>query len=204
MRRVIIVLLLLILAFGMYWFFFRSKPSTKEEPKPEPIALKKNSAEFNNSIEQVIAEYLNVKDAFIESDTSSVKKHAVAFVNMLDKIPLEELKKDTSNGIYESMVTNVNDLKLNMTSIANGRTLHDMRQDFSMVTELLYPSFKLISYEGRTLYLQNCPMAFGEDKGANWISNTNEILNPYMGKKHPEYKATMLHCGEVMDSIKAN
>ena len=43
-----------------------------------------------------------------------------------------------------------------------------------------------------------------EDKGANWISNTPEIINPYLGKNHPEFKATMLHCGETKDSIKAN
>jgi hypothetical protein len=35
-------------------------------------------------------------------------------------------------------------------------------------------------------------MAFGEDKGANWIRNTSEIINPYLGKNHPEFKATML------------
>jgi hypothetical protein len=46
-------------------------------------------------------------------------------------------------------------------------------------------------------------MAFGEDKGANWISNTEEIINPYLGKNHPEFKSGMLHCGEVKDSIKA-
>jgi hypothetical protein len=79
-----------------------------------------------------------------------------------------------------------------------------MRKDFSMVTEMMYPSFfKAINYEGPKLYLQNCPMAFGEDNGANWISSSEEVINPYLGKIHPEYKATMLHCGEVKDTIKA-
>ena len=33
--------------------------------------------------------------------------------------------------------------------------------------------------------------------------NTEEIINPYLGKNHPEFKSGMLHCGEVKDSIKA-
>ena len=44
-------------------------------------------------------------------------------------------------------------------------------------------------------------MAINDSIPANWISNSQEILNPYLGKIHPEYKATMLHCGEVKDSI---
>ena len=44
-------------------------------------------------------------------------------------------------------------------------------------------------------------MAFGEGKDANWISNTEEIFNPYLGKNHPEFKGTMLHCGEIKDTI---
>ena len=44
-------------------------------------------------------------------------------------------------------------------------------------------------------------MAFGEGKDASWLSNTEEIINPYLGKNHPEYKGTMLHCGEIKDTI---
>jgi hypothetical protein len=44
-------------------------------------------------------------------------------------------------------------------------------------------------------------MAFDGDKDANWISNSNEIVNPYLGKKDPKYKAGMLNCGEVKDSL---
>ena len=46
-------------------------------------------------------------------------------------------------------------------------------------------------------------MAFGDDQAANWISNSTEIVNPYLGKRHPKYKAGMLHCGELKDSITA-
>ena len=83
--------------------------------------------------------------------------------------------------------------------------IQEMRKDFKSLSENLYPSFfKTINYEGAKMYWQNCPMAFGTDMGANWISKTTETINPYLGKNHPEFKATMLHCGLVKDTIKAN
>ena len=78
-----------------------------------------------------------------------------------------------------------------------------MRKDFGMVSENLNPFLRTINYEGEKIYWQFCPMAFGEDKGANWLSKTQEVINPYLGKNHPKYKADMLNCGEVKDSIMA-
>ena len=46
-------------------------------------------------------------------------------------------------------------------------------------------------------------MAFDDTVPANWISNSSEIMNPYLGKKHPKYQAGMLNCGEIKDSITA-
>ena len=96
----------------------------------------------------------------------------------------------------------MNDVKSNAESLLKQTDITEMRQDFRMVSEMFIRCFKTINYEGQKLYWQNCPMAFGEDKGANWISNTEEIINPYLGKNHPEFKGTMLHCGEIKDTIK--
>jgi hypothetical protein len=115
---------------------------------------------------------------------------------------LAELKKDSS-GIYISAIQQLSDVKANAESLLSQSDITEIRQDFRMIGESIYPLLKTIHYEGKTLYWQNCPMAFGEDKGANWISNTEEIINPYLGKNHPEFKSGMLHCGEVKDSIKA-
>jgi hypothetical protein len=82
--------------------------------------------------------------------------------------------------------------------------IQEMRKDFSMISENLYPFFNIINYEGEKMYWLNCPMAFGDDKEANWVSKTKDVINPYLGKNHPEFKATMLHCGMVKDTIKAH
>jgi len=99
---------------------------------------------------------------------------------------------------------NMADARANAASLLSQTSIVEMRQDFRAVSEVLYPSFfTSINYEGPHLYWQNCPMAFGEGKEANWISNATEIVNPYLGKKDPTYGSAMLHCGEVKDTIKA-
>ncbi len=54
---------------------------------------------------------------------------------------------------------------------------------------------KAKSFTGKTI-----PMAFGDDKPANWLSTSLEINNPYLAAK-TDYKSGMLHAGENMDSI---
>lgn len=202
MKKGLLFIILILAAFCVYWFILRTKKSGPKEPKQAPIVLQKHSDTFNVQVERAIDAYLNMKDAFIESDTLSVKSNASIFIKMLDSIPVMELKKDTAM-IYETVQATIEDIKRNTASLISQTSLDEMRKDFSMVTEMMYPSFfKAINYEGKKLYLQNCPMAFGDDKGANWISNSEEVINPYLGKQHPKYKATMLHCGELMDTIK--
>ena len=203
MRKFLIIFVFLLAAFTIYWFFLRTRHTSGNGPKPVPITLKKHSTEFNNSVDNMMTSYLEIKNAFVDGDTSRVKQSTASFISFLDKIPLEELKKDTA-GIYETAQANINDIRSNAESLQKQAEITEMRKDFSMVTEMMYPSFfKTINYEGPDLYLLHCPMAF-EENGANWISNSVEIINPYLGKNHAKYKGTMLHCGEVKDSIKAN
>ncbi|MFT3912026.1 MAG: DUF3347 domain-containing protein [Ferruginibacter sp.] len=204
MKRFLAILILLLVAFGVYWFVFKPKNKDKDDnnAKMTPIALKKHSDGFNASVDKAISAYLDIKNAFVEDDTLKAKESAKIFIGLLDSIPLLELKKDTAS-IFETAQSNLNDIKSNAQSLLAQPNITEMRHDFAMVTEMMYPSFfKAINYEGPGIYLQNCPMAFGDDQPANWISNSNEVVNPYLGKHHPEYKATMLHCGSVKDSIK--
>ena len=124
-------------------------------------------------------------------------------ISMLDSIPVSELNNDSAN-VSEVAKATIADIRANAVSLLSQADITEMRQDFRMMTEMMYPAFfNTINYEGQKLYLQHCPMAFGEDKGADWISNSEEIVNPYLGKNHPEYKGSMLHCGEIKDTIKA-
>jgi hypothetical protein len=201
MKKILLVILIAIAAFCVYWVFFKPK-NQNSGPKQQPLTLKKHSPTFNKHVNDCLDMYFAMKDALVEADTTAVKASCKKFIQLLDSIPFEELKKDTAS-IYETAIQNYTDMKSNAESLLQQTDILEMRKDFGMVSEMMYPSFfKDINYEGPDLYWQNCPMAYGEGKEANWISKTVEIINPYMGKNHPEYKSGMLHCGELKDTIK--
>ena len=201
MKKVLAILIILIAAFSVYWFFIRTKEHRPKAPKQQPVSVKKHSVEFNDAVDNMMAAYYAMKDAFVEADTAKAKEQAILFVKQMDSIPLSELNKDDSL-IAGTAKANMEDIKANVQSLLKQTDITEMRQDFRTVSDILYPSFFItINYEGPALYLQNCPMAFDGDKDANWISNSDHVINPYLGKNHPKYKSTMLNCGEVKDSI---
>ena len=188
---------------AIYFLFFNKKKNNVDDPKQQSIVLKKHSDAFNNSTDSVVNAYLDIKNAFVNADTAGAKAAARNFIVLIDRLPIDELKKDNAT-IFETVQSNIADIKSNATSLLNQTNITEMRKDFSMVTEMMYPSFfTAINYEGPKLYLANCPMAFSDSISANWISNSAEIVNPYMGKNHPTYHAGMLACGSVKDSIVA-
>ena len=204
MKKILLGLLILILCIvGFYWYKFTHAGKGDSGPKQPPIVLKKHSVQFNKSIEVLMHTYFDMKDAFVNADSAAAKTNCKKFIQLLDSIPVNELKMDTAS-ILETVNANISDIKMNAGSLVKQTSITEMRQDFRMLSEIMYPSFfRAINYEGGKMYWQNCPMAFGEGKEANWISNTEEINNPYLGKNHPEFKSSMLHCGEIKDTIKA-
>ena len=203
MKKIVLVALVLVLAIaGYYWYNFINTVKGDSGPKQAPLALKKHTNAFNQSITTAMNAYFDMKAAFVDADTVKAKESCRKFVQLMDSIPFDELKKDTT-GIYEIAFNDFSNIRSNAESLLVQADITEMRKDFGMVSENLYPFLRTINYEGEKMYWQNCPMAFGDDKGANWISNTREIVNPYLGKNHPEFKGSMLHCGEIKDTIKA-
>ena len=200
MKRVLAIVFLIIVVLAVWFLFFKTETVTTTSNENESIVTAKHSDEFNQEIANTMDAYMNMKNAFIDGDTSLIKSEASKFITSVDSLHLNELQKNDSS-IFMAMQQNISDIKANANPILQEKDLAEMRHDFSMVSENLYPFLKTVGYEGQKLYWQNCPMAFGEDKPANWLSSTSEILNPYLGKNHPEYKSAMLHCGENMDSL---
>ncbi len=192
MKRLLAIIFLAVVLFGAYWFFFK-KDSHPSEPKQEAIKIKKHSEEFNQSIANALNGYFNMSNAFADGDTIKIKAQVPKFNASVDSIKLDDLKKDDSL-ILASVQQQVSDIKANANDILLQKDITEMREDFRMVSENLYPFLRTIAYEGSKLYWQNCPTAFGQDKEGSWLSNSSEIINPYLGKSHPE-------CGELKDSL---
>lgn len=203
MKRVLAILFLVIILVGAWWLFFSNGSNEGKKMADEEntsIKANKHSDLFNDHVDQAINSYMLLKDAFVNADTALARQQSIDFVTMVDRIPLDELSKDDSQ-ISGAAKQQISDIKANAQPIFTDENIDEMRHDFYMVSENLYPFLKTIGYEGPKLYWQNCPMAFGENQEANWLSTTAQISNPYLGKNHPKYKSSMLRCGETKDSI---
>jgi hypothetical protein len=199
MKRILAIVFLLIIVFGAWWLFFKTDKSEEVSNPTNEVIVKKHSDSLNNSVDAALKSYFDLKGAFVEADTAAVKSSATHFLSSLDNLKLDELKNDsipTLSGAQQF----VGEIKSGTTNILIENNITKMRHEFSKISENLYPLLNTIGYEGQKVYWQNCPMAFG-DQEANWLSNTSEIINPYLGKHHPEFKGSMLNCGEVKDSL---
>ncbi len=83
-------------------------------------------------------------------------------------------------------------LNSEINTIAASSDIEAQRQAFSKFNEAFYKSLEMFGLKNETAYYQFCPMY---NNGAYWISETEEIRNPYYGDK-------MLDCGETKDTIK--
>ncbi len=124
--------------------------------------------------DQVVSDYMAVKDALVQSDTKATKQAAASFLATAQK----EKMDDKIVNAAKTMVSN-NDIKVQRTA-------------FKTLTDELIVSIKANGSD-QTLFVQYCPMAFN-NKGANWLSLSEEIRNPYYGDM-------MLTCGKVEDKI---
>ncbi len=67
------------------------------------------------------------------------------------------------------------------------------RINFDVISGTFYTMLNKAELKNANIYHQYCPMAFN-DKGAYWMSDIEEIKNPYFGSK-------MLECGEVIEVL---
>jgi len=143
--------------------------------------------------------YFNLKDALVNWDTAKASAQAIALAEGTAKIPFKILQADTT------LIATAQNFSDNMIAesqaIAGDSSISEKRKSFYTLSENLYNLVRVVQYDQQVLYHDKCPMAFGDDKEGYWLSNTADIVNPYLGNKHPKYHAAMVSCGNIEDSI---
>lgn len=148
--------------------------------------------EFRVQLQDLTPRYLNIKDALVESDLAAVTSAAAGFgdaFNAIDPVALDGLDR----GDWERLSVDIGE---HGKSIAAATDLETARQQFSLLSPAMAEAIKRFNVNDEALYVQYCPMAFG-NVGATWISANEEIRNPYFGDK-------MLTCGKVQEELTAN
>ncbi|RYD83312.1 MAG: DUF3347 domain-containing protein [Sphingobacteriales bacterium] len=141
--------------------------------------------------EDVYDEYEHLKDALVKNDMDMAKKAVENMKVQLDKV---ETTKLTAEEIT-AWNTEAKKMRDNLDKMQASTNIEEMRTYFSPLSDAMYANVKKYGLADETIYYQHCPMAF-DNKGASWLSETEEISNPYFGDK-------MLRCGETKETIEA-
>jgi len=157
-----------------------------ESAKPNPALKKDVPKAFKQQLGAVLDKYLELKDAFVETDEAKAEARAEFILEELENVDMGLLKGDAHN----SWMKIQKPLKDNLKGIVQMKGIEMKRKHFSIVSDNLYKVLEAFGNpDAQQLYYQYCPMAF-DDEGAYWISNEKQIRNPYFGDK-------MLKCGET-------
>lgn len=142
------------------------------------------------SIKEIVSRYLDLKNALVNDNTnqaaSSGKALESAFKNF-DKKDLTDEQKKTYDEIEEDAREHAEHIG------ANGGNIEHQREHFVMLSKDIYDLVKVLGSD-RPLYEFFCPMA-NNNKGAMWLSEYEEVKNPYFGKE-------MATCGSIKETIK--
>ena len=136
------------------------------------VAEEQTPTEVNETLNSILTSYFEVKDALVGDDAEKAQAAATAMLDV--------------TGPYGDKLDGY--IKI----IAETADIEFQRQTFEMLSINIYALAKTEN-AGLTLYKQFCPMAF-DDKGAFWLSDNKQIMNPYFG-------ASMLRCGKVEETI---
>ena len=176
--------------------FFVACNSKDEKLKPADapqVALTQsnNSDAFNKNFSLLLNNYYALKNAFIKEDTLAITTNAKKLLQTADSLSFNELKADAS--LIETAKTNTQNISDEVKGLLGEMGIENKRKSFQMITSDMFDLIRVVHYDKEMVYLAHCPMAFN-NKGADWLSSTSDIVNPYLPKK-------MIDCGEVKDSV---
>lgn len=200
MKKGLAIIGVAVVAIAAYFFFFSGgddKPA--EEPKQAALVQGKNSEAFNAPFNEMLNGYFALQTALVEWDTAKASSSATALASLCIKVPYDELKADTV--IISTAKSFSENIMAEAQGIVGETDIEGKRRSFYTLSENLYNLIRTVQYDQQVIYHDKCPMAFNDTEEGSWVSNSREIVNPYLGKKHPKYAGGMIGCGSIEDSI---
>ena len=162
-------------------------PATEAQQPGKPQFTVDNA--FQKQLSDIFTAYVDLKNALVSAEVSQVKEEAKSMESSLSKADLQWLR-GAARSDWSGYVTS---LQSSLKDIQAGDDIDAQRKAFSTLSEDLYKSIRAFGLGGDEAFYEYCPMAF-DNEGAYWLSESEEIRNPYFGDK-------MLKCGEVREKL---
>ncbi|MDW5290234.1 DUF3347 domain-containing protein [Formosa sp. PL04] len=139
----------------------------------------------NSDVKQVVADYMALKDALVETNKDEAAQAGKKLESTLNSFNVSSY----TSGQQEELNDIIADAKEHAEHIGKSEIDHQ-REHFKTLSKDIMDMVAITGTE-TTLYQQFCPMY---DKGSAWLSMSKDIKNPYYGSK-------MLTCGKVQKEI---
>lgn len=165
-----------------------TKVSDTKETEKE-VQVQKDTETSAQAMTSVFNAYFSLKDALVSSNYTTATNTANSLLKAIKAVKMKSLDAE----LHVVWMKVVNSLTEHVNSISKASDIEGQRKHFISLTESMYDLVK-VAKPVNTVYYQHCPMANG-GKGANWLSKSSEINNPYYG-------AAMLNCGKTIETIK--
>ena len=154
-----------------------------------PNYIESTPSTFKEQLFNFATIYLTLKNALVDTNSDKAKIAANQVLTELATIDMSLLEGDAHNYWMEQHRA----IKAHGEKIANSDDVEEQRKQFDFLSQALIKSVSVFGIGDHALYVQHCPMA-NNDEGADWISNVEEIRNPYFGD-------VMLKCGYVKETL---
>ena len=141
------------------------------------------------TFDKIINDYISLKNSLVKDNGDSARNSSKILFYDLQEFKVDELtavQKKVWNQFAEKISYDAEHIK-------GTSELEHQREHFVTLSANMFKLLKGLSMNSIKLYHQFCPMA-NDGKGAYWLSEKEEISNPYMGKKMPK-------CGSTKDSL---
>lgn len=166
--------------------------SIKKEAQSDitPDYTEETPDEFKKQLDVLANAYLDLKDAFVNTDPNSAAEQTDKIINAVEGVDMTLVKGDGHMYWMEQMSA----IKTHTEKIKGSTDVEQQRKQFEFVSDAMIRSIEAFGTIGNTYYVQFCPMA-NNNQGADWISVQENIQNPYFGDK-------MMKCGSVKRTLK--
>ena len=177
MKKVLLIYAVLIAGILIWYYGVGTEKRILSDSKGKALKVSKHSPQFNQSMEDIMSNYYKLTDDFIKGDTNSINKSAGNLSSALDKLKIDELKKDSD--IYETAASIWDNAKTEINGMIGDPSLQAKRESLNLFSNELFTLLLTVHYDLSKLYWQECSSAFGEDTAGNWISETEQSKDPY-------------------------
>ena len=163
------------------------KPSMMMRPESKTMDVPQ---QFRQQITRVAQTYFDLKNALVNDDAETASKTAAEVTAALNNTDMALL----DGGAHDHWMMLLKPMQDAAKAIGGTADIEEQRKDFNTLSNHLIEMTESFGLEIDRAYKQFCPMAF-DDEGAYWLSESDEVLNPYFGDM-------MLRCGEVQETYR--